>query len=267
MVLLLEHVEKRHIVAFLDSSELSNASLHTYHTRLKAFFSWCVKGRLITKNPLADIEKRKVKRKEKKFLTKEQYERLIRCIEADAILKREQPEKHASLRDGQILWLVDVICFAVGTGMRRSEICNMRWDWINLDNNLVTVHSGADFQTKSGHERTIPVRGKALDVLQRLHKARTSEGNGYVFTGSQEGERLNPTYLSKRFKKYVRLAKLAEDYTFHSLRHTYISWMIQEGVPVPVVQKLAGHADITTTMRYAHLAPDSLSMAVEKVFG
>ena len=73
--------------------------------------------------------------------------------------------------------------------------------------------------------------------------------------------------MSKRFLHYVRLAKLPEGLSFHSLRHTYISWMIMAGVPVPVVQKLAGHADLKTTMGYVHLAPDSLRGAVQRVFG
>jgi len=50
--------------------------------------------------------------------------------------------------------------------------------------------------------------------------------------------------MSKRFKKYVRLSGLPDDYTFHSLRHTFCTWMMKAGVPVPVVQDLAGHADL-----------------------
>ena len=75
------------------------------------------------------------------------------------------------------------------------------------------------------------------------------------------------TYVSKRFLHYARLAKLPDRIHFHSLRHTYITWMIEQGIPVPIVQKLAGHADITTTMGYAHLASDSLTAAMDKVFG
>ncbi len=67
--------------------------------------------------------------------------------------------------------------------------------------------------------------------------------------------------------KYVRQVGLPAGISFHSLRHTYISWMIMAGVPVPVVQKLAGHADIKTTMGYAHLSPESLRSAVASVFG
>lgn len=259
---MLAHVEERHVRAFLDRPDLSDATLYTYHTRLKAFFSWCVEQNLIRQNPADGVDKPKVHRTEKKFFTREQVERLVRCIDADVALKAQEGQ----VMEGEVLWLKDVVRFAVGTGMRRSEVCNMRWSWINLTEGLVTVRRGDDFQPKSGHERTIPVRGDALDVLYRLHDERTTEADTYVFRGYGD-ERLNATYLSKRFKHYVRLAKLSDDFSFHSLRHTYISWMIMDGVPVPVVQKLAGHADIKTTMGYAHLAPNTLSRAVEQVFG
>ena len=55
------------------------------------------------------------------------------------------------------------------------------------------------------------------------------------------------------------------DMRFHDLRHTFISHLVMEGVDLTTVQKLAGHRDIKTTMRYAHLAPDHLRSAVEKI--
>lgn len=263
---LLAHIEPRHIERLIGRDNLSSSTRATYHTRLKTFFAWCMDEGVCKHNPLEKIKKPKLHRKEKQFLTQEQYAMLLRCIEADVILKREQPEKHTNLKNGEIVWLIDVIKVAVGTGLRVSELCAMRWSWINLDMGIVTVRSNNGFITKSGHERMIPVRGEALDVLRCLHNQRNTEQDCCVFTGTG-GDPLNATYVSKRFKKYVRLARLPETLSFHSLRHTFISWLIMDGVPVPVVQRLAGHADITTTMGYAHLSPDSLSAAMDRVFG
>lgn len=262
---LLAHIEQRHVAAFLDRDDVSNATLHTYHTRMRAFFRWCVEEGLIRQDPTRKIEKPRLHRKEKQYLTREHYERLIRCIEADAVMQAE------TLKEGEVTWLADVVRVAVGTGMRLGELCNLRWSAVSLDAGLLTVKNSRTFKTKSGHERMIPVAGEAQAVLERLHSERASESDDYVFkplsTRQSTKEKLNGEYVSKRFLHYARLAKLPDGIHFHSLRHTYITWMIEKGIPVPIVQKLAGHADITTTMRYAHHAPDSLRDAVRRVFG
>jgi len=68
--------------------------------------------------------------------------------------------------------------------------------------------------------------------------------------------------VSKSFKRYIRQAGLNNDLKFHSLRHTYASYLVQGGVSLYVVQKLLGHSDIKTTEIYAHLSPESLQEAV-----
>lgn len=271
-----EAVEERHLEDFLFRDELTSSSAITYYTRLNAFFSWTVKQGMRRMNPMKGLERPQRKRKERRFLTRQQVDRLLQAIEADITMKSAgivdgEESPHTTLRADQIQWLPDVIRLAVGTGMRRSELVAMRWGWVSLSDELVTVRNSKRFQTKSGHERSIPVRGEALNTLRRLHEERTSEADGYVFTGVSRRDgtsgQLSATYVSKRFKKYARLARLPEDVTFHTLRHTYVSWLMQQGVPPPVVQRLAGHADISTTMRYAHLQPSDLSQAIERVFG
>ncbi len=261
---LVQQIEPHHVQRFLDRG-LSAPTLNTYHTRLKTFFSWCIEQGLCRDNPLQRIPKPKVKHKEKQYLSKQQYEQLLRCIETDATLRVE------SIKSGEVVWLANLVRFAVGTGLRLGELTSLSWDAVDLENHLITIRNAGDFTTKSGHERAIPIAGEALDVLRTMHTQRSSEGNDFVFQSRRgrngDNERLNDEYVSKRFLHYVRLAKLPAGLSFHSLRHTYISWMIMRGVPVPVVQKLAGHADIKTTMGYAHLAPDALRDAVVKVFG
>ena len=135
----------------------------------------------------------------------------------------------------------------------------------------VTVKNTADFKTKSGHERVVFVYGDAREVLERLHAGCTSEADDYVFQGTsnREGTRghLNPEYVSKRFLHYARMAKLPKGIHFHSLRHTYASWLVMAGVDLFRVKELLGHADISTTMRYAHLAPKAFQDELQRVFG
>ena len=262
------HVLPAHVEAYFDSLEVTAATERTYHARLKAFFSWAVGEALIRDHPLRDMKPPKVGRKAPRYLSREEYARLLRAIEADAEMKRGGMAASVSLKEGEIVWLADVVTFAVGTGLRRSELCNLRWSGVDFEGGFITVQNYAGFRTKSGHERRVPVAGDALDVLRRL-AARVgvdTGGTGYVFMGTQGGK-LNATYLSKRFKKYVELAKLPGDVHLHTLRHTYASWLVAEGVPLFDVKELLGHASVEMTLVYAHLAPGRLKAGVEAVFG
>lgn len=283
---MLSQIEARHVERFLNAPKkprrktgrtreerepkrLSSATRQTYYTRMKAFFSWCIEEGMMQHDPTVKVERPKLAKKEKEYFTHEQYRRLRRAIEADALMKEAgivdgERVKHAGLHEGAIRWLLDVVEVAVSTGLRETEIVHMRWSWVNFDARHIVVRRGNGFVPKSHHERTIPISGECLDVLRRLHDERTSEADDYVFKG-EKGDKLDATYVSKRFKRYVELAKLHEGLTFHSLRHTFITWGIQAGVPVPVMQRLAGHADIKTTMQYVHVAGVDLHAAIEKM--
>jgi len=115
-------------------------------------------------------------------------------------------------------------------------------------------------------ERVVFVAGEAREVLDRLYRERRNESNDLVFPGTGGGK-LNGQYVSKRFRHYRRMAMLPKNIRFHSLRHTYASWLVEGGVDLYRVKELMGHSSIQTTMRYAHLAPDNLRNEVERVFG
>lgn len=266
---MLAHIETKHIeryLANLRAKSRSSATRRTYATRIRKFFKWCVKSGFIATDPTESLEMPRLRKKEKQYLTREQFGRLERAIKADLVLQKE------NLQEGQVAWMLDVIHIAVETGMRRAEICNMRWSWVSFDRQEITVRNAHGFVPKSGHERTIPFGGNTLKILGRLREERVDESQAsFVLksvTGKQgDGRGLNADYLSKRFLHYRQMAKLPEGISFHSLRHTFCTWMIQANVEVPVVQKLAGHADITTTMGYVHLAGKDLHSAVDAAFG
>jgi len=256
----LRHVEPRHLSAFLGNLGFSDGTRNTYYTRIKAFFNWCVTEGYLVENPIRKLRPPKTSKTVADFLTREEYTHLLHYIESEAILKENR------LKPGEIIWLADVVRFAVGTGMRLGEICNLRWSAVNLQTGYVSVKNARDFKTKSGHERTLYITGEARQVLELRHAARTSELDDYVLTGTS-GEQLNATYVSKRFKRFTRMAGLREGVHFHTLRHTYASWLVMAGVDLFRVKELLGHSDISTTQRYAHLAPQHHRDDVERVFG
>jgi integrase len=253
----LDGVNGSHLRPYVYSGDVKAATRGYRYRHLRTFFNWHVKQGHLEESPLDALDKPKKQKKLPEYLTPEQLERILRAIDADTDLKRADNQ----LRDGEVTWLKGVILLAVNTGMRIGELCALRWRDVDFENGMITCGAGPDLQTKSGHERAVPMTDEARDVLTQLRSER--EGGGYVLRGVKGGK-LNKTYASKQFKKYVRLAKLPERITFHSLRHTAASWMVQNGAPLPMVQAILGHSDASVTQKYAHHSPDALKHTMQE---
>lgn len=155
-------------------------------------------------------------------------------------------------------WLVDIVRFAVLTGLRRGEIMNLRWDDLDVVGGNMTVQSSEEYRVKHGKTRTLPLHPEALETIKR--QQRCCE---WVF--SNNGERWKDEFVSKKVKGYIRQLGLDEELHFHSLRGTSASRAIREGVPMAAVQSLLGHASIKTTEGYATLDRESLRVEVAKI--
>ncbi len=263
----IRHIEARHIRAFMDKHKAkgtSSATRHSYFTRIRFFFGWAVKEGYVKHNPTNGIEKPRLLRKAKATLTREQYEKLRRTITDEAAANI------STLKDGELVWLVDVVDIAVQTGMRLGEICAMRWSWIDLSKGEITVRRSSDFQPKSGHERVIPITPHVRSILSSHAKGGGTQPDEFVFQSRRgrvrDADHLAPEYVSRRFRHLRIKAGLPSSIRFHSLRHTFCTWLIQSGTPVPVVQRLAGHADIKTTMDYIHVANRDLHEGMQRTF-
>lgn len=152
--------------------------------------------------------------------------------------------------------------FAFYTGCRRGEIHNLRWNCIDFIEQTITIGDN-DFQTKSRQQRVIPMSKTLYKILKAYSKSRKKAitKNSYVFTKSN-GFRYCEDAASKYFKKMVQGLGLDENLTFHSLRHSFASHLVQSGVSLYKVQKLLGHSSIKVTERYAHLNVEALKEAV-----
>lgn len=136
------------------------------------------------------------------------------------------------------------------TGLRRAEAQNLRWKHVGIDS--LRVLSSEVSRTKSGKWRQIPLSEGAQAALKTL-KATTGKSPWVL-------PRVQPRSLTRAFERALSRAKLKG--SLHCLRHTFCAHLVQTGVPLRTVQVLAGHANMKTTERYAHLAPDYLAGAV-----
>ena len=150
-----------------------------------------------------------------------------------------------------------VVLVAMNTGLRRSELFHLRWEDVDLDARWLTVHGTT---AKNGQTRRIPLNAEAQSTLQAWRRL-SKEGETRVFPGVG-GERLKR--VDRAWRGLRKRAEL-QNFRFHDLRHHFASRLVQSGVPLNTVRELLGHADTTMVLRYAHLSPDHLAQAVEKI--
>lgn len=155
---------------------------------------------------------------------------------------------------------VDPLKFILHTGLRKGEWINLKWSNVNLDGNnpSIIISSSGSWQTKTGESRVVPLNKDAQEIIKK-QKGRNSE---YVFT-LKIGSKIHPDKPYHRLKKALKSLGLTGD--IHKLRHTFASKLVMKGESLYTVANLLGHSDIKTTQIYAHLAPDYLRSAVEKL--
>lgn len=146
-----------------------------------------------------------------------------------------------------------IVVTALHTGMRKGELLTLTWDAVDLKHGFIQVR-----HSKNGEPRTIPMNDTLKGALTGL---RTRLDVSWVFH-DEEGKRLPDT--RRRFEAACRRAGLV-DFHFHDLRHTFASWLVMAGVPLPTVSDLMGHKSITMTMRYAHLSPAHSQEAIRSL--
>jgi site-specific recombinase XerD len=155
------------------------------------------------------------------------------------------------------------ICtFALSTGMRLGELVQLRWDHVNLEARTLTVQNTDTFTTKNKRNRTIPLSDTALRVLHEI-KSRQQQ-NKFVFL-NLKGFPWSESNIGHPFRRYIKKSGLNPRYHFHTLRHTFASWLVQKGVNIYEVKELLGHSNITTTQIYVHLQPETLHSTVNKI--
>jgi integrase len=155
----------------------------------------------------------------------------------------------------------DFILMALKTGLRRGELKALNWtdiDWQNRT--LSVVHSWCEpskelVSPKSNRIRHIPLTDEVYKMLWERKKP-----YGPIFSNTN-GRRINVRKMNKEISAACKRAGITE-ISCHKLRHTFASHLIKVGASIKATQELLGHANITTTMRYSHLAPSVLKDTV-----
>lgn len=157
--------------------------------------------------------------------------------------------------------LYPIFCTFLNTGMRKSELENLEWHDVDFNRRKIKIRVKDNWRPKTT-EREIPINDGLLELL-KSHCKKT-RGNGWVFH-RKDGSKIEPNWLRKKLIQITKKCGMPNVTKIHSLRHTFASWLVMNGVDLATVKKLLGHSNIATTMIYAHLADEHVEKAVEKI--
>lgn len=138
--------------------------------------------------------------------------------------------------------LFDLVVVLLDTGARHSEVSNLRWDSINFEDRTIKL-----WRPKVQNQSVLYMSNRVYEILQR--RAANKHSTSWVFTDSNGNAR---QYRAGSFRRAFDRANLP-GCSVHTLRHTHATRLIQNGLHLYEVKEILGHADIKTTMRYAHL--------------
>ena len=248
-------VELRHLMAFLQHERqrnlatqpkdsprrLSSESLYLEIAALRAFYRFAENEKLLPANVAENLSLPRRWQRLPKSLTHQEIERLLAASNADT---------PADLCDRAILEL------AYSSGLRLAELCKVRLEQLQLEAGFINVIG------KGNQERVVPLGRKAIEALQRyLNAGRpellTSKSPGTVFL-TRRGTPCAPVTMWWRIKRCVRRAGIIRNVTPHMLRHSFATHLLEHGADLRVIQELLGHANISTTEVYTHVASQRL---------
>lgn len=251
---------------YRDMEPLSQRTVLHYHRVLSVILAKAVQWGYINNNPAERAEKPKVKRKESPYLEEDEVRRMLDLLQHEPIMWRT------------------VITFDLFSGLRRGELLGLKWGNVDLDSQLLKVERTFNYTPGIGnYEGTTktdssqrPMKLSRSAVLLLLeYKAWQDEqrdklGDAWkndadrVFT-TEFGTPIQPSRLTKWFRDFIDRSGLPH-VTVHSLRHTYASLLISDGVPLTVVSHQLGHSQTSTTANiYAHVIAAAEAKAQETI--
>jgi integrase len=209
----------------------------------------------VRQNVAAFADRPRYQRREMRFLTGDEVARLMKASAGT--------------------WYAPLFALALATGARRGELLALKWEDVDFPRALLSIKRALEStrrygvrekSTKSGKPRAVDLPASALDMLRRhrLASALDRIGPGYIFPGPNGGP-WDPNKISQHFRHFRYLAKL-KGASFHSLRHTAATQMLELGISPKVVQERLGHGSISITMDlYSHSTPSLQADAARRL--
>jgi integrase/recombinase XerD len=241
LMLFLEHERNRVIDEEKPSRRLSSESIYLEIAALRSFYRFAENEKFLPANIADNLSLPRRWKRLPKALTDTEVVQLLKPLTV---------QTPSALCDQAILEL------AYASGLRISELCNIRLEQLHLDSGFVTVIG------KGNKERVVPVGQHAIKALSDyLTVARPKlvrpHSTAHVFL-KMRGAKFSRVEMWKRIKRRAQLAGIERNVTPHMLRHSFATHLLENGADLRVIQELLGHAQINTTEIYTHVAGSRL---------
>ncbi|MFN5005739.1 MAG: tyrosine-type recombinase/integrase [Bacteroidota bacterium] len=234
------------IVSLVEDG-LSNASINRKIACLRSFYKYLRKQELVAIDPMQKIKILKAPKRIPHFVKEEDANLMLDNVVFE--------NNHEGLRDQLMLELF------YGTGMRLSELINLKENRVNLKDRTLKVLG------KRNKERVIPFTAHLAKLIERYVKARNLEvakyDHGLLFV-TNKGEPLYPVLVNRIVKKYLKAFTSVEKRSPHVLRHSYATHLLNKGAEINAVKDLLGHSSLAATQVYTHNSMEKLKKVFEQ---
>jgi len=240
-----EDIIKEDIEAYLQTLKKNGfeaRSISRKLTAIKAFHAYCYKeiDKRFKEDPAKDIKFSKAEKHLPEVLSLEEVENLINSVDTSDDI---------GIRNKAILEVL------YSSGMRISELTELELAQIHLSNNYIIAHGKGDKERicPLGEPAVIALRNYLTNVRNKLSKV----PNKYCFL-NYKGEHLSRVSVFKMIKDQALIAGINKEVSPHTLRHSFATHLLENGVSLRMVQEMLGHEDISTTEIYTHIESNRL---------
>jgi integrase/recombinase XerD len=218
-------------------SAISRTSINTYVRAIKTFWSWMQRQGIIKYNPLAEVSAPKIPKRLPKILTEDELRALFRISLSD--------------RDRALLMLL------LDSGIRLTELANLRFDDVDLKNDVVSVIGKGDKQ-----RHVFISKDTALWLIIYTCEGRRPDSQlSNQFFLTNDGYPLTASRIQKILEIIGRKARLKQRLSPHRLRHTYATLSLKNGANLEFLRRSLGHTDLKTTEVYLTLSDTDVQAA------
>lgn len=245
----IDHVQRKEILLFLSDLKrraLAASSTSRILSTLRTFFQFLIAEGILQQDPLAHIHSPR-----QAF----RLPKVLHPAEVEALLNLPKGENPIGLRNDAMIELL------YATGLRVSELVSLPMGAVNLESGYLIAYG------KGSKERLVPIGKCAREKLARYLGARPillKTKSATLLFINRSGKGMSRQAFWMQLKGYARKAGIRRSITPHMLRHSFASHLLEGGADLRSVQMLLGHADISTTQIYTHVAREQLKKTHRK---